>query len=141
MIVLDTIVISEAMRPVPNSSVSRWLSGQAPLQLFTTTISLAEILTGVERLPVGKRRSGLLETAETMFTRLFAHRIFVFDEGAARAFPEIAVSRRSRGRPISLFDAQIAAIARANGATLATRDTSDFEECGIRVVNPWEGRR
>ncbi|MGA9642343.1 MAG: type II toxin-antitoxin system VapC family toxin [Terriglobales bacterium] len=137
MIILDTNVISEAMRPSPNSNVSQWLSERAPAQLFTTTISLAEILTGVELLPVGKRRSGLLATAETMFSRLFARRVFVFDEAAARAFPAIVVARRSHGRPIAVMDAQIAAIAKVNDAILATRNTADLEDCGIRLANPW----
>ena len=137
MIILDTNVISEAMSPVPNRTVSRWLSEQPSQQLFTTTISLAEILCGIELLPPGKRRTGLLATAETMFSRLFAERILVFEDQAARAFPAIAVGRRLRGRPITLFDAQIAAIASANGATLATRNTDDFESCGVRLVNPW----
>ena len=137
MIILDTNVISEAMSPSPNSDVSRWLAGQPSLQLFTTTISLAEIFYGIELLPAGKRRSGLLRTAETTFPRLFAGRVLAFDEAAARAFRPIAVHRRSRGRPITLFDAQIAAIASAHGATLATRNTSDFGYCAIRLVNPW----
>jgi predicted nucleic acid-binding protein len=137
MIILDTTVISEAMSPSPNSDVSTWLSTQPTSQLFTTTISLAEILYGIELLPAGKRRGGLLLTAETTFPKLFAGRILSFDEGAARAFARIAIHRRSRGRPITLFDAQIAAIARATSAALATRNTGDFEGCGIKLVNPW----
>jgi len=137
MIVLDTNVISDAMLPMPNGKVQQWLSAQTSPQLFTTTVSLAEILYGIEILPVGKRRAGLLATAETMFTNLFAQRILGFDVPAARAFPAIAASRRLKGRPISIVDAQIAAIAKANDATLATRNTSDFEGCGIRLVNPW----
>lgn len=137
MIILDTNVISEAMSSSPNSHVSRWLSDQLTSLLFTTTISLAEILYGIELLPPGKRRNELLVSAESMFPKLFAARILTFDEAAARAFAPIAVRRRSSGRPITIFDAQIAAIARANGAALATRNTGDFEECGVRVVNPW----
>jgi len=125
MIILDTNVISEAMSLSPNAL------------LFTATISLAEILYGIELLPSGKRRSGLLVTAENAFPKLFAARILTFDEAAARAFAPIAVHRRSRGRPLTLFDAQIAAIAKANGATLATRNTGDFEGCGVRLINPW----
>lgn len=137
MIVLDTNVISEAMSSSPNPTVSRWLSDHPTSLLFTTTISLAEILYGIEQLPKGKRRSGLLLAAENMFSKLFAERVLTFDEPAARVFAPIAVHRRSTGRPITLFDAQIAAIARANGAALATRNTADFEHCGVRVVNPW----
>jgi hypothetical protein len=137
MIILDTNVISEAMSSSPNVKVSNWLSTQNVSLLFTTTISLAEVLYGVELLPPGKRRDGLLSSAERMFTRLFAGRILVFNDAAARAFAPIAIERRLRGRPITIFDAQIAAIARANVAALATRNTADFEGCGIRVVNPW----
>jgi len=137
MIVLDTNVISEAMSSSPNGNVSRWLSTQMAIELFTTSISLAEILYGIDLLPPGKRRNALLVSAEAMFIRLFSGRVLVFDEAAAQAFPSIAVDRRLQGRPISLFDAQIAAIARASGAILATRNTSDFEGCGIRLVNPW----
>jgi predicted nucleic acid-binding protein len=137
MIVLDTNVISEAMSSSPNPTVSRWLSDHPTSLLFTTTISLAEILYGIELLPKGKRRSGLLLAAENMFPKLFAERVLTFDEAAARVFAPIAVHRRSTGRPITLFDAQIAAIARANSAALATRNTADFEQCGVRVVNPW----
>lgn len=139
MIILDTNVISEAMSPTPDSAVSHWLTSQPGHTLFTTTISVAEVLFGIELLPVGKRRSTLINSAETMFARLFAGRILGFDEAAARTFPSLAVERRLRGRPITLFDAQIAAIARATGAVLATRDTRDFEGCGIRLVNPWVG--
>ena len=137
MIVLDTNVISEAMSSSPNRSVSRWLSAQMAVELFTTSISLAEILYGIELLPPGKRRNALLVSAEAMFIRLFSGRVLVFDEPAARAFPSIAVDRRLQGRPISLFDAQTAAIARASGAILATRNTADFKGCGVRLINPW----
>ncbi len=138
MIILDTNVISEAMLPVPNSKVRQWLSTQPSQQLFTTTVSLAEILFGLEILPLGKRRAGLSATAETMFATLFAQRILAFDGPAARAFPPIAAGRRQRGRPISVLDAQIAAIAIANAAILATRNSADFEGCGVRLINPWE---
>jgi predicted nucleic acid-binding protein len=137
MIVLDTNVISEAMASSPSPSVSRWLSDQPTSLLFTTAISLAEILYGIELLPVGKRRSGLLLAAESMFSKLFAKRVLTFDESAARVFAHIAVYRSLSGKPITLFDAQIAAIAKANGAVLATRNTADFEQCGVRLVNPW----
>ena len=138
MIVLDTNVISEAMLPLPNAKVRQWLSSEPHQQLFTTAVSLAEILYGIEILPLGKRRAGLLAAAETMFANLFAQRILTFDAHAARVFPAIAANRRLQGRPISVFDAQIAAITKANDAVLATRNTADFEHCGVRLVNPWE---
>ena len=137
MIVLDTNVISEAMLPLPNRQVRQWLSSQPSPQLFTTAVSLAEILYGIEILPLGKRRGGLLDTAEKMFATVFAQRVLTFDELAARAFSSIASKRRSQGRPTSTLDAQIAAIAQVHGATLATRNAADFEGCGIRLVNPW----
>jgi predicted nucleic acid-binding protein len=137
MIVLDSNVLSELMASSPEQRVTRWLARQSSHQLFTTSVTMAEIFQGVELLPAGKRRAGLLAAAETMFTGLFPGRVLPFHEGAARAFAPIAINRRTRGRPISLFDAQIAAIARAFGATLATRDTADFEDCGVALVNPW----
>src|SRR6266496_3894243 len=102
MIVIDTNVISEAMAVAPNATVSRWLSSQHGPMLFTTTISIAEILYGLELLPGGKLRL----SAEAMFARLFTGRVLIFDEAAARAFLSIAVERRLRGRPITMFDAQ-----------------------------------
>jgi len=137
MIVLDTNVLSELMSPSPQPVVGRWIARQAGRQLFTTSISMAEILQGIEMLPPGKRRTGLLVAAQAMFSGLFPGRVLPFHEDAARAFAPIAANLRTRGRPISLFDAQIAAIARASGATLATHDTADFEDCGVRLVNPW----
>jgi toxin FitB len=137
MIVLDTNVLSEAMSSSPAPAVFQWFSSQGTEQLFTTAISMAEILQGIELLPLGKRRAGLLATAQAMFAELFVGRILSFHEEAARAFAPIAVSRRKHGRPISLFDAQIAAIAHSHGAVLATRNTGDFEGCGLRLINPW----
>jgi toxin FitB len=137
VIVLDTNVLSEVMSSSPDPAVRRWLARQLSHQLFTTSVSMAEILQGIELLPQGKRRAGLLVAAQTMFTGLFSGRVLAFHEDAARAFAPIAVNRRTRGSPISLFDAQIAAITRASGATLATRDTADFEDCGVALVNPW----
>jgi predicted nucleic acid-binding protein len=138
MTVLDTNVLSELMSSAPEPAVRQWLDRQPSHQLFTTSISMAEIFQGIELLPSGKRRAGLLLAARTLFTGLFPGRVLPFHEDAARAFAPIAVSRRTRGRPISLFDAQIAAIARASGATLATRDTADFEDCGVALINPWQ---
>ena len=139
--ILDTNVFSELMKPVPSPRVVQWVGDRVSIgELFLTTMTVAEVLFGIEIMPRGKRRDSLLADAEATFEEDFSGRIAPFDESAARAFPEIAAIRRSRGRPISLFDAQIAAIARAHGALLATRNTADFEGCGVRVVNPWEGR-
>jgi hypothetical protein len=138
MIVLDTNVLSEAMSFAPAPAVQQWLSEQSIDHLFTTAISMAEILQGIESLPAGKRRSGLLAASQTMFANLFPGRILAFPEDAARAFAPISVYRKKQGRPISLFDAQIAAIARAHHAILATHNTADFQGCGVRLVNPWQ---
>ena len=112
MILLDTNVLSEYMKPVPSPQVLLWVGSQAPLGLFTTTITQAEILYGVELLPRGKRRTALVSAVETMFEEDFAGRVLPFDGDAARLFPLIAAGRRFLGRPIDAFDALIAAIAR-----------------------------
>lgn len=139
MLVLDTNVISETMQGVPSPRVREWWAQQQAEEFFTTTVTVAEILYGIELLPRGKRREKMLAEVEAMFAQDFAGRILPFDEEAARAFAEIAAGRRSQGRPIAEFDAQIAAIVRCRRAILATRNTSDFEGCGIRLVNPWSG--
>jgi predicted nucleic acid-binding protein len=136
--ILDTNVVSELMKPVPAPQVLQWIGSQrSSRELCITTITVAEVLFGIELLPKGKRRDSLLADAEATFADDFAGRLLPFEEAAARAFPEIAANRRLHGRPISLFDAQIAAIARSHGALLATRNSADFEDCGIHLVNPW----
>lgn len=137
MLVLDTNVISEIMKASPALQVLKWWAREQSGDLFTTTVTVAEVLYGIEALPKGKRRDSLRSEAEIMFTQDFAGRILPFDEKAARAFAAIAADRRAQGRPIADFDAQIAAIARSRRAALATRNTADFEGCGVRVVNPW----
>ena len=140
MLILDTNVISETMLPLPSPRVVAWWSQQGKSEeLHITTLTVAEILFGIELLQQGKRRAALLAGAETMFGRVFSGRILPFDEDAARAFPKVAASRREQGRPIAEFDTQIAAIARSRGAALATRNVADFEGCGVRLVNPWSG--
>jgi predicted nucleic acid-binding protein len=140
MLILDTNVISETMQAVPSTRVLEWLAQQQSAELFTTTISVAEILYGIELLPAGKRRAALLAGADRMFGKVLFGRILPFDEGSARTFAELAASRRLQGRPIAEFDAQIAAIARSRSAILATRNTADFEACGVRLANPWTGQ-
>lgn len=137
MIILDTNVVSEMMRPVPEAVVLQWFSKHATEDLRVTAITMAEILYGIELLPAGKRRAALGAGAEKMFGVVFTDHILAFEEKAAQAFSLIAASRRSQGKPMSKFDAQIAAIARAHGAALATRDSDDFEGCGVRLINPW----
>jgi toxin FitB len=137
VIILDTNVLSEAMRPFPAAEVLRWLGSHPASSLFTTAITQAEILYGLQLLSRGKRRTALESAIGAIFEEDFAGRILPFDSDAAHVFPQIAVARRALGRPISQLDAQIAAIARSRGAKLATRNTQDFEHCGITIVNPW----
>jgi|SRR5579859_8082374 len=137
MIILDTNVLSELMRPKPSASVLAWIRKQPEAELFTTSITEAEIFYGIEVLPKGKRREHLAAAAEMVFTEDFAGRVYGFDSAAARAFSKIASSRRTIGRPISQTDAQIAAIATAKHAKVATRDVKGFEQCGVDVVDPW----
>jgi len=137
MIILDTNVLSELMRSEPSRRVLAWVAKQPASELFTTSVTEAEIFYGIELLTKGKRREGLLAAAEAMFAEDLAGRVFGFESDAARDFSTIAANRRALGRPISHADAQIAAIAQVRGAKLATRNVADFEECGLDVVDPW----
>lgn len=139
MIILDTNVISELMRPKPSAHVVAWIKKQRAAELYTTAITEAEIFYGIELLTEGKRREGLLAAAESMFADDFAGRVIGFSSDAARVFATIAAHRRAMGKPISHPDAQIAAITRLQGAVLATRNMADFDNCGIRVADPWSG--
>lgn len=137
MIILDTNVLSELMRSTPSTQVVSWVGEQPAVELFTTSITQAEIFYGIELLPRSKRRDSLLAAAEAIFEDDFAGRIFDFDSDAARSFSRIAARRRALGRPISHPEAQIAAIAQLRGAALATHNIDDFANCGIRVIDPW----
>lgn len=139
MIVLDTNVLSELMRATPSPRVAAWVARQPATELFTTSITEAEIFYGIELLAKGKRREGLLRAAEAMFAEDFAGRIFGFESDAARAFSKIAAQRRALGRPISHADAQIAGIAQVRRAKLATRNVADFSDCNLDFVDPWSG--
>lgn len=138
MIVLDTNVLSETLRPRPAESVQRWMIAQAALTLYVTAISQAEILYGVALMPAGRRKLALQEIATGIFEQDFLGRVLSFDSAAARSFAEIVSERRASGRPISNFDAQIAAIAHSRGAAVATRNVRDFANCGIAIISPWE---
>ncbi len=136
MIILDTNVISELMRPVPDASVLHWLSAQPAGVIHVTTISYAEILFGLHVMPDGRRRQLLTDQANSMFLEDFAGRILHFDMAAAPAYATIVGTRRLAGQPLHPIDGMIAAIAHAHGAAVATRD-SDLSDCGVPVVNPW----
>ncbi len=137
MIVLDTNVLSEVLRPEPEARVLAWLDKQPANSVFTTAITQGEILYGIRLLADGQRRRKLWDAATAIFDEDFSGRVLSFDSEAAGHYADIGASRRSAGRPISQFDATIAAITRSHGATLATRNAMDFEGCGIEVVNPW----
>jgi predicted nucleic acid-binding protein len=121
-------------------SLASAVSRQPLAGVFTTSVTQAEILFGVELLPKGKRRAELEGAVETTFEEDFVGRILPFDNDAARLYSVIAATRRKLGRPMGALDAQIAAIATSRGAIVATRNTADFDHCGVTVVNPWSAR-
>jgi hypothetical protein len=137
MILLDTNVLSELMRPAPSAAVERWMSGQPVAGVFISAITEAELRCGLTLLPEGRRRSQLIAQAEAMLAEDFVGRILPFDSQAAVAYARIAAARRRAGRAISQADAQIAAIAASRSASLATRNVADFVDCGVDVVDPW----
>jgi predicted nucleic acid-binding protein len=137
MIVLDTNVLSELLRPSPDPRVMAWLDEQPRASVFTSAVTQGEILYGIRLIPEGQRRKKLWEAAVAIFVEDFSGRVLSFDGDAANNYADIGASRRAAGRPISQFDAVIAAIARSRGAILATRNANDFEGCDIVVVNPW----
>jgi toxin FitB len=137
MIVLDTDVLSELMRPAPDARVVSWVNHGPVTDFFATTVTQAEIFAGLAAMPTGKRREDLAAGAAKLFDRLFVDRILPFDSRAAMQYASISASRRRAGRPITVLDCQIAATARAEGAVVATRNIRDFEGCGVDIVNPW----
>jgi toxin FitB len=137
MILLDTNVISETMRERPEPAVSEWLDKHPVEELWTASVVVAELLSGIDLMPPGRKQKAFREAVEGMIAEYFRGQILNFDVPAARCYGQILSSRQRIGRRIREFDAQIAAIALANGATLATRNTSDFEHCGIPLINPW----
>jgi toxin FitB len=137
MIVLDTNVLSELLRPIPEQRVLAWLEDQTRAALFTTTVTRSEIFYGLRLLPEGARRKGLWDATQVIFNEDFAGRVLSFDNDAADAYADIAAARREIGKPISQFDAMIAAIVQSRGASLATRNVKDFVDCGIEIVDPW----
>jgi len=138
MIVLDTNVISEPLKPAPAANVLEWLDRQIPESLYITTISLAELLMGVEQLPTGKRKRALADDLAETLDQLFEDRFLSFDREAAAAYALLARRAALRGISISFGDGQIAAIAAVHGYTVATRDVQPFLATGLTVINPWE---
>ena len=137
MIILDTNVISEPLKPLPEPAVLDWLDRQSPQTLYLTTVNLAELLAGIEVLPQGRRRAELQHVLTTQVIPLFEGRILSFDEKAAEAFARIHASAQALGNPISFADGAIAAIASAQGFILATRNVRDFRSTGVELINPW----
>ena len=137
MIVLDTNVVSELLRPRPDPQVEAWLAAQDAAAMFFTTVGEAELRHGVALLPAGRRRQALGAAVDAMLDEDFRGRILPFDRAAASAYAQIAAKRRSAGRPISQFDCQIAAIARAHGAQVATHNVTDYAGCGVPIIDPW----
>ena len=137
MFLLDTNILSAVMGSQPAPKVAEWMAAQPPDLLFTTSVCQAEILSGIAVLPQGRRRAGLQMAALAMFREDFAGRILAFDSEAAVIYAELFAARRSAGRPAATADLMIAAIARTRGASLVTRDTGGFEECGLTLIDPW----
>ena len=141
MIVVDTNVVSELMRLSPDPAVMTWFSAQRSAELYLTAVSEAELRAGAAILPAGRRRDRLAAEVDAVVREDFAGRVLPFDSAAAKAYAAIVASRRSAGRPIPEADCQIAAIARARDAAVATRNGADFEHCAILVIDPWTGDR
>jgi toxin FitB len=137
MIVVDTNVASELMRPAPSGTVRDWIRSQTARNLCTTAITVAEIGYGIERQPNGHRKDDLRAAVAEIFG-IFEEQILPFDVAAAEQYGLVVSHRDALGLPIEGFDAQIAAICRARGAALATRNLADFHETGVEVINPWQ---
>lgn len=137
MILLDTNVISETQRRVPNARVLDWIDAQALETLYLSAITVAELRAGIELMPAGKRRDGLHENLEKRLLPMFANRVLSFDMACTKAYAELLAKSRAAGLAIETADAFIAAAALANGFIVATRDISPFEAAGLKIVNPW----
>lgn len=138
MILLDTNLISEGMKPEPDGGVQHWLDAQAAETLFLSSVTIAELAFGIGSLPAGRRRDNLGAALDGVMA-LFDGRILPFDTAAAVRYGEIAVRARAAGRGLPTSDGYIAGIAAANGFAVASRDTAPFEAAGLRVINPWTG--
>ena len=137
MVVLDTNVVSELIRPSPSPVVQAWVAGQEAKSLFFSPVSEAELRYGLETMPEGRRRNALAVEVEGMLREDFIGRILPFDSEAARSYAKIAADCRATGRPVSTADCQIAAIAHSRGMAVATRNIRDFAGMGIKLIDPW----
>ena len=137
MILLDTNVVSEPLRPAPDTRVVEWIDAQPLETLFLSAITVAELRAGVALLPAGKRRAALQDSLETRVLPLFVGRVLAFDLGCTQAYAELMAKARAAGLAIASADGYVAAIAAANGLAVATRDTGPFEAAWVKVFNPW----
>ncbi|MFN5350512.1 MAG: type II toxin-antitoxin system VapC family toxin [Polaromonas sp.] len=137
MIVLDTNVVSEPLKPKPDAAVLRWLDAQDPQTLYITTINLAELLAGIALMPAGRKRTALKSAFDSQIMPLFDGRILPFDAKSAAVFAQINAKVQSQGVAISFADCAIAAIAQVNNFSVATRNLRDFERAGVALLNPW----
>jgi predicted nucleic acid-binding protein len=137
VIVLDTNVVSEAMRPQPDAGVLSWLNGQATETLYLSSVTLAELLFGLGALPAGARKDRLAQALDALLA-LFPGRILAFDQDAARRYAEMAVTARAVGRPLPTTDGYIAATAASRNFVVATRNTAHFADTGVGLIDPWK---
>ncbi|RXF68968.1 type II toxin-antitoxin system VapC family toxin [Hansschlegelia zhihuaiae] len=140
MILLDTNVVSEAMKPEPDETVRAWLDEQAAETLYLSSVTVAELMFGIGALPDGKRKDRLTAALDGVM-ELFADRILPFDTGAARHYAELAVKARAAGKGFPTPDGYIAAIAASRGFVVATRDASAFDAAGLEVIDPWKAEQ
>ena len=139
MIILDTNIVSEVMRPGSNPAVLAWFDAQPAQRLCLSAIVVAELRFGIHSLPVGRKQQTLTEALDKLLATAFKGQVLAFDEGAAEIYGEFVATLRQRGVTVDKSDAMIAATARYHGATVATRNVRDFEPCGVRVVTPFAG--
>jgi len=137
MIVLDTNVVSEAMKPEPDAAVRAWLNDQAAETLYLSSVTLAELLFGIRALPAGNRKN-MLDRALNELLELFKDRVLPFDTDAARHYADLAMTAKDGGRGFPTADGYIAAVATSRGFIVASRDTSPYEAAGVIVINPWK---
>ncbi|MDQ2995042.1 MAG: type II toxin-antitoxin system VapC family toxin [Pseudomonadota bacterium] len=137
MILIDTNIISEMMKPAPDAKVITWIDQQDIMHLYISTITIAELAYGINALPAGNRRNYLEKAFNSVVREAFEYRIFTFDEVAAHQYGIIMSQRKNIGKPMSMADGQIAAIAQAHNCTIATRNTNDFANSNLDLVNPF----
>ena len=137
MHLLDTNIVSEVMTSAPSLAVIRWLDGQNAADVYLSSITIAEIHYGLFAMPKGKKHNSLSQQFDEFIAAGFSHRILSFDDTAARRYGTLMAERKARGKPMSILDGQIASIALVHNLTIVSRNTKDFEECGLNIINPF----